>query len=352
MKNRFTANYAKIAVIAVSLAIAVSCTVAGTLAAFSATYTWSGSATAGDINFSDTSFTLDIFGDGYIFPGESGSAELGGVDFGENPVEWSFSSSNASVIPVVFYTLSESGTPEADSFYSEYDFSALSAYFAECPDGSAVAMSAVSDDVTALASHLEIGGTLCWAWFFDFFTDETLDTPASGAETDDYREYCLSLCHTAYAFPDELAVSAGERLVYAFVTGEEDGVLVLRTFSLVDSYLDVRDGLIGVCGVTATVETAGAFATPGSSDALTADSAVWVLVPTGESAPSSFEEILDAANVRYSAEGAYSTSQSDDGTGTATPDEENGTRILYKIYPSAVGEKASISVTVTATVVF
>ena len=34
MKNRTTANYAKVAVVVVALAVAVSCTFAGTLAAF------------------------------------------------------------------------------------------------------------------------------------------------------------------------------------------------------------------------------------------------------------------------------------------------------------------------------
>ena len=350
MKNGFTANYAKIAVIAISLAIAVSCTVAGTLAAFSATYTWSGSATAGDINFSDTSFTLDIFDDGYVFPGEYGSSELGGVDFGANPVAWSFSSSNSSVMPVVFYTLSESGSPEEGSFYSEYGFAEMAEYYVKCPDGTAVALGSVSDDVTAVASHLAIGGTLCWAWFDEFYTDADCMTPAEGEAVDGYRDYCLSICSAAYGFSASISTSAGDGVVHAFVTGQTGQTLSVHSFSLQESYIGIRDGLPFICDVPVSVETGGVFGTPASSAGLTADSAMWLLVPEGRVI--AFESMLDSADVRYTAEGKYSMTASADSADTAVPDEENGTRILYKVYPSSVGEKAQISVTVTATVTF
>ena len=77
---------------------------------------------------------------------------------------------------------------------------------------------------------------------------------------------------------------------------------------------------------------------------------MWLLVPEGR--VTAFESMLDSADVRYTAEGKYSMTASADSADTAVPDEENGTRILYKVYPSSVGEKAQISVTVTATVTF
>ena len=64
MRKRFVGNYVKVAVIAVSLAVASSCALAGTFAAFSATYTWSAeSGEAGDVAYRDTDFSLDLFDD-------------------------------------------------------------------------------------------------------------------------------------------------------------------------------------------------------------------------------------------------------------------------------------------------
>ena len=86
MRKVFSANFAKVAVIAVALAVAATCTVAGTLAAFSATYTWKAETATGSA-YSDTDYSLDLFGGRTIMPGDSGSAVLGGPDFGDSVVE-------------------------------------------------------------------------------------------------------------------------------------------------------------------------------------------------------------------------------------------------------------------------
>ena len=83
MRKVFSANFAKVAVIAVALAVAATCTVAGTLAAFSATYTWNAETATGSA-YSDTDYSLDLFGGRTIVPGDSGSAVLGGPDFGDS----------------------------------------------------------------------------------------------------------------------------------------------------------------------------------------------------------------------------------------------------------------------------
>ena len=120
MKHKSGANYAKIAVIAVALAVAATCTVSGTLAAFSATYTWnSDSASAGDIGFRDTVYSFGLFNNSFIVPGDSGSATLTGADFGGHAVEWTFESHNENAMPVVFYSLDEEGNPDFSSFYSD-----------------------------------------------------------------------------------------------------------------------------------------------------------------------------------------------------------------------------------------
>ena len=206
MNNKTTANYAKIAVIVVALAVALSCTVGGTLAAFSATYTWtSDNATAGDMAYTDTQYALDLFGGGSVAPGDSGSAPLNGVDFGSAPVEWTFSSDNADIMPVVFYTLTDDGAPEAASFYSEYAFDGMDDLYAACPDGTPVRLGDISDDVNVVAASLAVGKTLCWVWFDTVYTDSALQTAATGAAVDAYAAYCASICESEYAFSENIA---------------------------------------------------------------------------------------------------------------------------------------------------
>lgn len=350
MNNKTTANYAKIAVIVVALAVALSCTVGGTLAAFSATYTWtSDNATAGDMAYTDTQYALDLFGGGSVAPGDSGSAPLNGVDFGSAPVEWTFSSDNADIMPVVFYTLAEDGAPEAASFYSEYAFDGMDDLYAACPDGTPVRLGDISDDVNAVAASLAVGKTLCWVWFDTVYTDSALQTAATGAAVDAYVAYCASICESEYAFSENIAAESGSMLVSAFVVGQTGDTLSYRACDLSQSALSVRDGLLYVGEEVAYVEDSGMFRKPTSSAELTADSAVWLLVVASNSAE--FEALLDG--VRYENLGKYALQGSGDADGTAVPDASGGNRVLYKLYPERTGGvRAEISVTITATVSF
>ena len=202
MRKRFVGNYVKVAVIAVSLAVASSCALAGTFAAFSATYTWSAeSGEAGDVAYRDTDFSLDLFDDGYILPGDSGSAEITGVDFGDMSVAWSFDVSateDGRVIPVVFY-VSEDGKIVDGTYYSAHDFSAYGGYLSV--GGNYILAESVSTDPTGITSELGTGRSVCWVWPDTIYTDQsgTVDEDALAK----YQDYCAKVCDVSYAYTTE-----------------------------------------------------------------------------------------------------------------------------------------------------
>ena len=194
MRKVFSANFAKVAVIAVALAVAATCTVAGTLAAFSATYTWNAETATGSA-YSDTDYSLDLFGGRTIVPGDSGSAVLGGPDFGDSVVEWSLSVGGVGdkSVPVVFYVKDAEGNLHQDSFYSSYAFSeGLSASWIDC-EGKGISLDSVDDDPISIASHLGVGRTLCWVWPKAFYTSDALEEELADEQTEEYSAYCASV---------------------------------------------------------------------------------------------------------------------------------------------------------------
>ena len=348
MKNRTTANYAKVAVVVVALAVAVSCTFAGTLAAFSATYTWdSDQATAGETEFRDTTYTIDLFDDGVILPGDSGSAPLAGQDFGDLSPVWTFSVSNESGIPVIFYLTSAEGKTEEGSFFSDYAFPGMDALFVKTPEGESVKVADVSRDPVDIAAKLAVGVLLCWLWPSEFYSDAECLIRAENAATATYEEYCLALCSAGCAFPEGFAVEAGARTVNAFATGGDEDSFTVRQFPLAEAYAEVREGVLYMNDVAVSVEENGVFRTPASSDDLTEDCAVWLLVP--EDSSTGFESLLDGA-VRYEKGGLYSLSAY--GGDADASSDPSGNRRLYKLYPEGSGERASLSVSVTASIAF
>lgn len=350
MKHKSGANYAKIAVIAVALAVAATCTVSGTLAAFSATYTWnSDSASAGDIGFRDTVYSFGLFNNSFIVPGDSGSATLTGADFGGHAVEWTFESHNENAMPVVFYSLDEEGNPDLSSFYSEYDFTDLAGFYALCEDGTAVPVSEVSVDPAAIAQGLGIGKTVCWAWFDTFYTDQTCETEASGSEVDDYEEDCRNICTMTYTFDPYVATWLTDVKSHAFVTGTDgDASLSLSSYSIEEVSVTEFDGLVKYGEDTVMTEFNGMFTLPGSSAELYAQSALWILVPVSNATDEN-EAKLAEAGITFERGDKYMP-DGDASNATSATQNDGGSRVLYKIFPSEAGERAQISVTISATV--
>lgn len=362
MRKRFVGNYVKVAVIAVSLAVASSCALAGTFAAFSATYTWSAeSGEAGDVAYRDTVFSLDLFDDGYILPGDSGSAEITGVDFGDMSVAWSFDVSateNGRVIPVVFY-VSEDEKIVDGTYYSAHDFSAYGGYLSV--GGNYIPAASVSTDPTDITAALGTGKSVCWAWPDSVYTDQngTVDEVA----LKDYQAYCAKVCDVSYAYTEE---AYGD----IFELDGTDGTVtpIANVFAMNDNGLEVlickvgastapefkglgiKDGLFTFDGKPGYVETAGRFEIASSSSSLTRNSRVWLLVPASQMTEKVRADLSDiGAEI---GENYSTTANAEPGEEAIFVSAENGNRTLVKLPPVQTGVRASVSVTVSAVVTF
>ena len=353
MRKRFVGNYVKVAVIAVSLAVASSCALAGTFAAFSATYTWSAeSGEAGDVAYRDTDFSLDLFDDGYILPGDSGSAEITGVDFGDMSVAWSFDVSateDGRVIPVVFY-VSEGGKIVDRTYYSAHDFSAYGGYLSV--GGNYILAESVSTNPTGITSELGTGKSVCWAWPDTIYTDQsgTVDEVA----LKDYQAYCAKVCDVSYAYTEEayggiLKLDGTDGTVHAagYVTAVEGERLLGIGHGL--NELKIADELLKANGGGIFLERAGRFDQVDASENLEADSTAWLIVLKDDVTDEIKSEIADVGGEvcgNYAYEGGETT-----GPIVLIPDE-SGDRTLVKLPPVQTGVRASVSVTVSAVVTF
>ena len=347
MRKRFVGNYVKVAVIAVSLAVASSCALAGTFAAFSATYTWSAeSGEAGDVAYRDTDFSLDLFDDGYILPGDSGSAEITGVDFGDMSVAWSFDVSateDGRVIPIVFY-VSEDGSPDPDTYYSAYNFSELHGGYLSV-GGNYIPAASVPTDPTDITSALGTGKSVCWAWPDTIYTDQsgTVDEVA----LKDYQAYCAKVCDVSYAYTtetfSEIFDAEGVNFV-GYATGVDgDNIIFENTAVEVDSSNNV---LKPANGDNISYEKFGRFDVITSSGDLDADTVAWLIV-----AESSTGAGLAGIEAQLTALGAEICGKYRIDGDVLIPDE-NGNRTLVKLPPVQTGVRASVSVTVSAVVTF
>ena len=353
MRKRFVGNYVKVAVIAVSLAVASSCALAGTFAAFSATYTWSAeSGEAGDVAYRDTDFSLDLFDDGYILPGDSGSAEITGVDFGDMSVAWSFDVSateDGRVIPVVFY-VSEGGKIVDRTYYSAHDFSAYGGYLSV--GGNYILAESVSTNPTGITSELGTGRSVCWAWPDTIYTDQngTVDEVA----LKDYQDYCAKVCDVSYAYTVEayggiLKLDGTDGTVRAagYVTAVEGERLLGVGHGL--NELKIADGLLKANGGGIFFERAGRFDQVVASEDLEADSTAWLIVLKDDVTDEIKSEIADVGGEvcgNYAYEGGATTGP------IVLISDENGNRTLVKLPPVRTGVRASVSVTVSAVVTF
>lgn len=357
MRKRFVGNYVKVAVIAVSLAVASSCALAGTFAAFSATYTWSAeSGEAGDVAYRDTDFSLDLFDDGYILPGDSGSAEITGVDFGDMSVAWSFDVSateDGRVIPVVFY-VSEGGKIVDGTYYSAHNFSAYGGYLSV--GGNYIPAASVSTDPTGITAALGTGRSVCWAWPDSVYADQngTVDEDALA----EYQDYCAKVCDVSYAYTVEayggiLKLDGTDGTVHAagYVTAVEGERL--RGIGHGLNELKIADGLLKANGGGIFFERAGRFDQVDASEDLEADSTAWLIVLKDDVTDEIKSEIADVGgevcgNYKYD-ESFVAEEGSDD---VALIPDESGNRTLVKLPPVQTGVRASVSVTVSAVVTF
>lgn len=350
MKRKLTGNYLKLAVIVIALAIASVCALSGTLAAFSATYTWnSQTGEAGEMSYADAEFSLDLFGEGYLLPGGSGDAPITGVDFKDTPVVWSFevNAGGDRIIPIVFY-LAQDGTADITTCYSAYDFSQHEGFVRVGEDVVSTENISVSPD--AFTAALDTGKSVCWAWPDAIYSDAAGETVAEGALAK-YQANCAEVCDVGYSFTAAQAAAFEENgvLVAGYVTEREGERLIAADTGIVP--LETENGLLKMNGKYVAVECAGRFDVVSDSTALSADTSAWLLVVAAEVDEAVRAELAAVGAVvagSYTADTDYAA---EEGSAAWIP-SESGNRMLVKLPPVETGVRAAVTVTVSAVVAF
>lgn len=324
----------------------LACTAAGTLAAFSATYTWqSDDGTAGDFGFSDTTYSLELFGDSPLLPGASGSSVLTGPDFGDNTVEWAFAENNSAGIPVIFYVEDAEGITDAASFYSSYDFGALDGLFVRSSEEKYIALAEVSASLVSVAQALKVGSRLCWLWPSDFYTDAN-GTPAEQSDAlKAYSEYCLALCAASYGFDTIVTdlFAAHEKTVLGVADGYSDGVYHLSHYDTRLTF-GISEGCVTVGGEVVSVGRGDMFFKPDGNKRMLKDDAIYLLAEKEK-----FDDLAAALNekhISFEKIGLYLV-----GKDNKVEPSADGNRVLFKVHPNTAEKTpAAISVTASATV--
>lgn len=350
MKRKLTGNYLKLAVIVIALAIASVCALSGTLAAFSATYTWnSQTGEAGEMSYADAEFSLDLFGEGYLLPGGSGDAPITGVDFKDTPVVWSFevNAGGDRIIPIVFY-LAQDGTADIATCYSAYDFSQHEGFVRVGED--VVSTEDISVSPAVFTAALDTGKSVCWAWPDAIYSDAAGETVAEGALAN-YQSYCAKVCDVSYFFTPAQAAAFEDNgvSVAGYVTEREGERLIAADTGIVP--LETENGLLKMNGVYVAVERAGRFDAVSDITALSADTAAWLLVVADEVDETARAELAAVGAVvagSYTADTDYAA---EEGSAAWIP-SESGNRMLVKLLPVETGVRAAVTVTVSAVVAF
>ncbi len=345
MRKFFERNATRIAVIAISILFASTSAASVALAALSANYSWSDTMQAGDFDFSDSSQTFDLFED-EVFPGDGGNTTLETPNFGTNNVRWSFSETNANSMPVVFYTLNE-GIPS--NLYSKYDFAAnLASYYVSLPTADSseyTVCDTITTEPTAIAAGLDTGETLYWSWPLTIYSD-TNGTVATGASVTDYDIYCTNLCVATYEINNNVlrgldgSQSTTKPLIYA--NGYNSGFVGLDLGSDTPT---ASNGLLKIGENFVQVYNGTTFREVTLDSKLTANDFYVAFV---------FASEIDAYLLNINYAGVTGITRLDNNlykkSGGVHVVDASGSRVALKIAPIKINEKATISVTVTATV--
>lgn len=153
-----------------------------------------------------------------------------------------------------------------------------------------------------------------------------------------------------YTFDPYVATWLTDVKSHAFVTGTDgDASLSLSSYSIEEVSVTEFDGLVKYGEDTVMTEFNGMFTLPGSSAELYAQSALWILVPVSNATDEN-EAKLAEAGITFERGDKYMPDGDDAFNATSATQNDGGSRVLYKIFPSEAGERAQISVTISATV--
>lgn len=343
-------NLLKIALVITMLVFATTCMVSGTLAALSAEYTWtSDTAKTGDFAYSDTNYQFALFGTNDIFPGDAGSGTLSNADFGSNTVSWEFSETNADTIPVVYYTLNSNSEPE--NLYSKYDFKTQYADKYVKLSGKYAACSSINTSPTSIAAGLSVDAVVYWAW------PDVLYSDASGTvyPSSVYDGYNETLCESNGVVDDSMNTFLTTR---NFGGGIQQQIEYVATSTVTGGYnlqqvenLVINNGKFNVSGTYYPVYAGGGFKSVNAAYELrSTDAYVFIIPDISNATVESFITDAETAGITVTTDSKKYSVSGDATEGFVATENESGNKAIIFVQPKKGAEKASVSVSITATV--
>lgn len=312
-------------------AVISTCFVSTTFAALSASFTWtSDPVNSGAFDLTDQNYKLSLFGKGEIYPGDFGSEELRGADFGAKTVTWSFRESNSGGIPVIYYV--SAAEDSEHGYFSSYDFSNQIGAddYIKLPDGEFIPCGRISTDAVELASKLKEGVKLNWIWPDKLYLKNGAEYSAdTGEKATAYEERNARLCRTDYVFDEAMLRDIYDKVLRVATAKIESGFSIITkpAFEFTDGALkEIPTERNGVFEIYDSVEKGDAYVFFVQREAALTLTAAYQNVESGG------EYTEDVANNEMH------------------PVTVEPVRALIKVYPAASGERASVSVTVEATV--
>lgn len=338
--------------------VGITAILSTSIAGLSSIYTWdSGQGEVGSFDFQNKTTYMNLFPEeDLIYPGDSGSAVFSLPNFaGFTPV-WSVSETNESNIPVVIYI--------GNVYYSKYDFED-SAYI-KIADGSYVSCADISNDKTTLLTKVQDGAEINWIWPNKLYelSGESYVEGTSTAATE-YIAHNTTLCSAVYSFDEAFADALSSITVggfahapKAYVTSNEAAetqtVLMIDTTTPInsDNKITCANGLYYANGMAITLIQNGVAVTPTAETTISKDDYYAFLVTdSGTLTISAFMNGLGASyadRYRVSIE-AYGITETDTENEYTLVDENPRFRIV-KVYPTADGNRATISLKFSAVV--
>ncbi|MEG2274028.1 MAG: hypothetical protein RSC44_01715 [Clostridia bacterium] len=340
MRNVTAAISRKVAIVFFMLTIISMSMVGGTFASLSANYVWdSETANTGAFDYADQNFTFSLFGGKDIFPGDSGRSRLSGPNFENNTVTWSFTETNANSIPLIYFVKAKSS--ETYTYFSSFDYNAtLPNLFLKLPQNTYLSTNAIGISSAQFVSKLYEGAELNWFWPANIYTSSANNYQQdTSAATTTFLNTNSKLCQNTFGFTDALLAPLNiPKAVSNIVVGKKSNGYNFGVAAQ-DSQFSISNNLLYInkTNLVPIKKLNGEF-TSTISTVERDDSYYFALT---ETYLNDFTATATANNIKYS------LLEKCDGDGTLN---QAGNRQIVKIMPSVIGARASVQVSVVATI--
>ncbi|MEG2688380.1 MAG: hypothetical protein RSA24_04350 [Clostridia bacterium] len=340
MRKVTTAISRKVAIVFFMLTIISMSMVGGTFASLSANYVWnSETADTGAFDYADQTFTFSLFGGKDIFPGDSGRSRLSGPNFENNAVTWSFKETNASSIPLIYFVKAKNA--ETYTYFSSYDYkTTLPNLFFKLPSATYLSTNSVDTSIASFTANLYEGAELNWVWPANLYTySASVYKDDTSPATTTFLNTNSKLCQNTFGFTDALLAPLNiPKAVSNIVVGKKSNGYNFGVAAQ-DSQFSISNNLLYInkTNLVPIKKLNGEF-TSTISTVERDDSYYFVLT---ETYLNDFTATATANNIKYT------LLEKCDRDGSFN---QAGNRQIVKIMPSVIGARASVQVSVVATI--